>query len=295
LPTDREKPFSNAYFFDVVRISRPVYIRVFSAVVAMGGTMAAVAMAIGSRGLAWVVVGAAAVGVLVLAGSLAGLYRFYGAYSRADHLRIIDVAALRGASSIAELHLGTYRHTRLLAKLLPRTTLHSIDCWHAGIDPEHGRLQQFREAERPLSYPNVVRYTAPNSPLPLPSASCDAVLLGIGFHEFPPDDRDRLLDEAARILVPRGKLVLVEHVRNLWSALVFGPEIGHWLRPQEWRAILEPRFGPVAHHQVSWGIDAFCGVGRPQGLSTGTAGGGGGASTAAGCTGSGSQEQILSG
>jgi len=78
---------------------------------------------------------------------------------------------------------------------------------------------------------------APGGPLPAAAGSFDAVFLLMAAHEIRDGgNRRALLAETARVLRPTGRVVLVEHLRNLVNAIVFGPGVPHFLGRATWLA-----------------------------------------------------------
>src|SRR5258705_11994827 len=69
----------------------------------------------------------AAMGLLLLAFSLFGLYRMYGHPALRYNLRVVDLGGLRGEITVADLHIGTYRHAFLLSDALPEATVQTVD------------------------------------------------------------------------------------------------------------------------------------------------------------------------
>src|SRR5258706_225908 len=128
----------------------------------------------------------AAMGLLLLAFSLFGLYRMYGHPALRYILRVVDLGGLRGEITVADLHIGTYRHAFLLSDALPEATVQTVDCWNVeGESPEEA-VQDVRDLEvPPTSNPRIVPSKADHFTVPLPDASCDAVCFGFGTHEIP--------------------------------------------------------------------------------------------------------------
>jgi SAM-dependent methyltransferase len=76
---------------------------------------------------------------------------------------------------------------------------------------------------------------SPPSALPVDSGWADTVYVVLAAHEVrEAGEREKLFLELRRILSPGGRLVLIEHPRNLAGALAFGPGVLHFLRVREW-------------------------------------------------------------
>ncbi|MBI3723434.1 methyltransferase domain-containing protein [bacterium] len=77
--------------------------------------------------------------------------------------------------------------------------------------------------------------SAPPDALPVEKGWADAVLVVLAAHEIRSRPmREKFFSEIDRILAPEGRLVLVEHLRDLSSALAFGPGFLHFLPRGEW-------------------------------------------------------------
>ena len=206
----------------------------------------------------------ATIGLLLLAFSLFGLYRMYGHPALRYILRVVDLGGLRGEITVADLHIGTYRHAFLLSDALPEATIQTVDCWNVeGESPEEA-VQDVRELEAPpTSNPRIVPSRADHFTVPLPDASCDAVCFGFGTHEIPAGGaREKLFSEADRVLKPGGKVLLFEHGWDAHNYVIFGPVIHHVTKRQDWDRFLRERFDDVKYARSSQAVDLFAGTRR---------------------------------
>jgi SAM-dependent methyltransferase len=206
----------------------------------------------------------AVIGLLLLAYSLFGLYRMYGHPALRYIRRLVDLGGLRGEITVADLHIGTYRHAFLLSDALPEATIQTVDCWNVeGESPEEA-VQDVRELEAPpTSNPRIVPSRADHFTVPLPDASCDAVCFGFGTHEIPAGGaREKLFSEANRVLKPGGKVLLFEHGWDAHNYAIFGPVIHHVTKRQDWDKFLRERFDDVKYARSSQAVDLFAGTRR---------------------------------
>src|SRR5262245_13141958 len=116
------KSTTSVYFRHALFISRRPYGRAAVAFTLSGAMLVAAGMWLKAPFLLAAAAAVVAVGLVPFTVSVAGLYRFYGRPALADYRRIVEATGLGdGCDAIAELHIGTYRHARALAELLPRS------------------------------------------------------------------------------------------------------------------------------------------------------------------------------
>jgi SAM-dependent methyltransferase len=257
------QPSPGWYFRRAVYVSRRDYRRIFMGFLSFGVPMAAVGLTFGVRPLFHAALVMAAVGLLLLVYSLIGLYRMYGHPSMAYFRRLLEMGKVTGAVTIADLHIGTYRHAFALAGLLPAALIESVDIWNAQGPPAEEAVQDVRALEPPpQGHPRIRPSRAPELVLPLPAAHCDVVVLGFGTHEIPAAARPKLMAEVRRVLKPGGKVLMFEHGYDWHNYLIFGPVIDHVTRKQAWVALLRQHFDDVCTARTSQAVDLFAAVRR---------------------------------
>jgi SAM-dependent methyltransferase len=72
--------------------------------------------------------------------------------------------------------------------------------------------------------------------IPLEDGSVDLGLVVFAAHEIRRDaDRAAFFADLARTLAPRGRVLVVEHLRDAWNLLAYGPGAFHFLPLGAWR------------------------------------------------------------
>ncbi|MGD9921124.1 MAG: class I SAM-dependent methyltransferase [Pseudorhodoplanes sp.] len=108
-------------------------------------------------------------------------------------LRLIDIGC------------GTGRFLDFVKQAWPRLTVTGIDLSDAYIRHARHHLRRWRR---------VNTLVAKAEGLPLPDASQDAVTSVFMMHELPPKIRREMIGEAARVLKPGGRLVIVDSLQR---------------------------------------------------------------------------------
>jgi SAM-dependent methyltransferase len=200
-----------------------------------------------------------------------GMFRMYGPPSAGYVADVLRRAGIAGSVNVADVHIGTYRHSFALADLLPGAKIASVDCWDSdGPRPEEA-IRDVRDLEpAPSDHPRIRPIRARGWRIPLADASLDAVVFGFGTHEVPAGEaRSTLFREARRILKPCGKAVLFEHGNDFHNTIIFGPVIGHVTTREAWMETLAEQFGDLGYARSSHAVDLFWGtkVDRPGTIS----------------------------
>lgn len=144
------------------------------------------------------------------------------------------------------IHCGLDETSQLLAACFPGASGEVIDIFNARLMTE-GSILEARRLRPGAIAPMRARHDS----VGFASDSFDAAFLIFAAHELREfDDRVKLLREVGRVLTPGGSLILVEHSRDGWNFLAFGPGFMHFFAPRAWRkAALEA--GLTAHAESS--------------------------------------------
>ena len=249
------------YFGRAVYVSRRDYRRIFLWFLAAGLPLGIAGLALRRPVLLDAAYGLAIAGVLLLAYSLFGLYRMYGHPSKLYLKRLLELGDVRGAVSIADVHIGTYRHAYEIADLLPEASISSIDCWDPSGPPAEEAVHDVRSLEpAPDGHERIRPYQADAYALPLQDDSCDVVIFGFGTHEIPAGaPREKLFAEARRVLHAGGRALLFEHGFDLHNFLIFGPVIDHVTRRGAWLDIMRRYFTGVRYARSPQAVDLIVG------------------------------------
>jgi SAM-dependent methyltransferase len=171
------------------------------------------------------------------------------------------LAVLWSVASLAVSYHVYDRSPLALGTWLPSLLRDRCDAWatiHAGLDQEieldsilpgvcAARLDVFDP--RLMTAPSIrrARVRTPASrpatacsptALALADGTCDVVVVAFTAHEIRDRGaRERFFDEVGRGLRAGGRMLLVEHVRDVPNFLAFGPGFLHFLPRAEWRRL----------------------------------------------------------
>ena len=259
-----QRPSAWWYWGRAVYVSRRDYWRITKKFLAVGIPLGAIGVLFHVPMAFKAAMVLAAIGLVLLAYSLFGLYRMYG-HPGGRYIRsLVELGDVSGKITIADLHIGTYRHAFLLSDVLPEAKIQTVDCWNVeGESPEEA-VQDVRDLEvPPKSNLRITPSRAEHFTLPLADASCDAVCFGFGTHEIPTGGpREKLFAEAIRILKPGGKVLLFEHGWDAHNYVIFGPVIHHVTKRQDWDRFLRERFDDVKYARSNQADDLFAATKR---------------------------------
>ncbi len=182
--------------------------------------------------LAALLITGAVVAVFWLALSLAVSYYVY---DRSDLYRwqwIRERVALN-PRHVVNVHAGLDETSLALQEMYPAAEVTILDVYDPAEMPEPSIARARREAHSML-----VSVKADFRRLPLRSASTDLATVIFVAHELRrPTSKEAFFRELTRVIKPGGTVLLVEHLRDAWNLVAFGPGAFHFFPRREWLRI----------------------------------------------------------
>jgi SAM-dependent methyltransferase len=132
--------------------------------------------------------------------------------------------------AVATLHFGHDEVSAVVARRLPAASHHRFDLY----DPKRSGSPSLRRA-RAASRGVAPATTAPLDRLPLADGAIDLAVLAFAAHEVRDHTaRTALFREAARVVGTHGRVLVLEHLRDGWNLLAYGPGACHFLSRRTW-------------------------------------------------------------
>jgi hypothetical protein len=215
----------------IIRFNWPMYLAA-AAVLLIGGGLTMVAPLPGLARIAILTVIGLVVFWLVLSLLVSHYVYDHSELYAGDWLR---TALPKPPRRYATLHVGLDEFSEILKTKFPRGESVVIDFFDATEMTEPSILRARREhAREPLAATR-----ADFRALPFDDRALDAAFLIFSAHELRrPSSRQQLFQEIGRILKPEGRIVLVEHLRDLANFFAFGPGFLHFHSWAEWLRVI---------------------------------------------------------
>jgi SAM-dependent methyltransferase len=136
---------------------------------------------------------------------------------------------------VVNIHAGLDETSLSLQEMYPAAEVTILDIYDPAEMPEPSIARARREARSLLASVN-----ADFRKLPLQTASADLVTVIFVAHELRrPASKEAFFREIARVIKPGGSVLLVEHLRDPWNLLAFGPGAFHFFPRSEWLRVAD--------------------------------------------------------
>jgi len=136
---------------------------------------------------------------------------------------------------VVNIHAGLDETSLALQEMNPAAEVTILDIYDPAEMPEPS-IARARREERPT----LASVKAAFRKLPLQAASAALVTVIFVAHELRrAASKEAFFREVARVLKPGGTLLLVEHLRDAWNLVAFGPGAFHFFPRSEWLRVTE--------------------------------------------------------
>jgi SAM-dependent methyltransferase len=166
---------------------------------------------------------------------LASLVVSHYIYDRSgiQHGAWLDGVNAAKAGHVGIFHAGHDEASKAVAVRLPASKVQIFDFY------DRGRLGS-ASLERARAVAGRRGSAVALDTIPLGHGSLDLALLVFAAHEIrDANQRAMLFRELSRVLAPSGQLIVVEHLRDVWNFLAYGPGAFHFLSRRTWGASFE--------------------------------------------------------
>lgn len=168
---------------------------------------------------------------------------------------LFDLANTQPDNRVVCIDLGLRETAVSVARHLTTGQVTVIDIYNPQSNVG-GPLKRARaNAPRPPHDPRLVWIDGSIDLLPLPDRSVQAVYLNQILSEFwMIEERERLLEEVRRILIPEGRLLLAEPIRARSNLLLAGIVTAYLPTAEEWRVTLTRAGFVLRRHEFPRGV-----------------------------------------
>lgn len=213
---------------NIIRFNWPYFVAAELAVIA--GVVAATLLSPSPLALA-----IALLSVFAMFGIAFSLLVSHVIYDRSDLYRLLWLPrALRGVSPVHAVYCqtGFDDASMLLEQAMGSIRWTRLDHY----DPARMTEASIRRA-RQVCPPLPGTKVAPFNAWPVDTSSADLVIGMLAIHELRRiDERAAWFAEARRVLRAGGRVLIVEHVRDVANLIAFGPGVLHFHSPAQWAA-----------------------------------------------------------
>ena len=182
--------------------------------------------------LFWVVVIAFVYGLVMPLIISAYVYDFSGFY---DFHWLKKCSIDSDVKHMINVNAGFDETSFIIKSIFPKSDLKVFDFYNP---KRHTEPAIIRARKVSLTYPNTQQMQS--NQIPLDDNSIDVIFLLSAIHEIRSnDEKVEFLTECLRVCKPKGKVIMVEHLRDLPNFLAFSVGFAHFFSRNTWRKSFE--------------------------------------------------------
>lgn len=223
METLMRKPFQGV--INIIRFNWHFYLVAFVLI----GTLA-IANSFLAQDIQWVIPGLIILAMLSITISLAISYYIYD-YSNIYSLDWLQTLNIPAGSHLVNIHAGFDETSHLLARLYTTSTLQVFDFY----DPlKHTEVSIERARKLYTAYPGTKKIET--TAIPLEANSTDYIFNIFAAHEIRnPAERVAFLKQLHTSIKPAGRIVVLEHMRDLPNFIAYNIGFFHFHSRNEWK------------------------------------------------------------
>lgn len=166
-------------------------------------------------------------------------HQLYGVDGQTPLDSLLQLGQILPDEKIACIDLGLRTTPIILAQHLTVGKIVVIDVYNPQANPGSVLRRARTLAPRPVFDPRLEWIDGNIELLPLPNSSVSAVYLnGILAEFWLQEDRERLMREVWRILIPKGRLLIAERARTQTNLVMTGLLTFNWLTVVDWHSLI---------------------------------------------------------
>ncbi|WP_452222917.1 class I SAM-dependent methyltransferase [Lacinutrix chionoecetis] len=179
--------------------------------------------------LLWVIIAAFIYGLFMPLIVSAYVYDFSGYYN----LNWLKNCNIQETNNVVNINAGFDETSFIIKNKFPKSNLQVFDFYN---QKKHTEPAIVRARKVSLVYPNTTQIST--TTIPLKDATVDVVFLLSTAHEIRSnDEKVQFLQECYRICKPNGKVIMVEHLRDLPNFLAFSVGFTHFFSKKTWNNV----------------------------------------------------------
>lgn len=206
-----------------------------------------------SQTLLWIIIGMFLYGFLMPLIVSAYIYDFSGYYNF-DWLKPLQLEDSE-EKQMVNINAGFDETSYILKNKLPKSKLQVFDFYNA---EQHTEPAIVRARKVSLTYPNTLQIKT--NRIPLKTNSADYVFLLSAAHEIRSfNEKVQFLKECRRICKPSGKVIMVEHLRDIPNFFAFTIGFTHFFSKKNWEsAFKNAGFSRFKENKFTSFMTIFC-------------------------------------
>jgi SAM-dependent methyltransferase len=205
------------------------------------------------------------IALYLLTTSLWVVRKLYGDPEETPAKLLVTMSQLQPEEKVGCIDLGIRETPRFIAQFLTIGEIVVIDVFNPQSNPGSALRRARNHSQRPSFDPRINWVDGSVDLLPLSNHTVSAMYLNEVLSEYwLPGERERLLAEVWRVLIPEGRLLIAERVRTQTNLFYTGLQTSSWSTISDWRSLLATTDFIIQREEVRHGLMYFVRAKKPS-------------------------------